>query len=228
MKVRSLLEPVGVALLFALPYYSPADFAGASGSVSSRASHSPSNRRPNVGHGRWRNSRRFSCLSVGAHQSSCAQVYKSATVLSALSLGESSRLQSLSFKVGIHPKVNDLIVTDPSFETAAWFTSYGAHHVLFTGLIVGAPYSLFTIILPKSSSFLIRATRLFVAAFALCAVWVMPELIYFAISLPSDSGFERSASETKAPSERIVWILFDELSYDLTVVHPPDGQSYFL
>lgn len=72
-----------------------------------------------------------------------------------------------------------------------------------------------------------RATRYSLAGMALCLLWIVPELLRFALtSRPATSA---EASLVRAPSraqKRIVWILFDELSYNYVFDHPPRGMDF--
>jgi hypothetical protein len=71
-----------------------------------------------------------------------------------------------------------------------------------------------------------RALRFALAAFAFSALWIVPELLYFTLVRQPDA----SAATVNHPAQlhsnskqRIIWILFDELSYDQTFDHPAPG-----
>ena len=71
---------------------------------------------------------------------------------------------------------------------------------------------------------IVRTTRVVLAAMALCLLWVVPEMLRLTLSPNQPATFDRSSVETRAqPQKRIVWILFDELSYNLAFDHPPQG-----
>jgi hypothetical protein len=72
-----------------------------------------------------------------------------------------------------------------------------------------------------------RATRLGVTAAAFCALWIVPELIYLDLRSHETRTFAAShAGEQPGGKPRIVWILFDELSYKLALSQPPEGQEF--
>ena len=77
---------------------------------------------------------------------------------------------------------------------------------------------------PDHSRAITRAVRLALAGFAFCALWVLPQLIYATFaSHPRALASMRTDSHFK---DRVVWILFDELSYDVLFDHRPTGLSF--
>ncbi len=80
--------------------------------------------------------------------------------------------------------------------------------------------------LPRIAQPAIRATRIVLAGFAFCALWIVPELLHLAL-LPGHDESVASAQlpdpSANGPSRRIVWILFDELSYDQLFDHRAAG-----
>src|SRR5579862_264154 len=88
-------------------------------------------------------------------------------------------------------------------------------------------FTALAVILPRATHALARVLRHGLAAFAFCAVWIVPELLYLTFGLHQVHSFDHSASLPKTdPHPRIVWVLFDELSYDLAFEHPPPGQQF--
>jgi hypothetical protein len=74
---------------------------------------------------------------------------------------------------------------------------------------------------------MVRATRLAVAAAALCALWIVPELLYLDLRSRETKTFAASQARAQPGGKpRIVWILFDELSYKLALSQPPEGQEF--
>ena len=103
-----------------------------------------------------------------------------------------------------------------------WFL---AHH----DLRLAIPFALAGIALwrPRITSLLVRVTRIGLAAFACCLLWIAPQLTYFAFRLRPVPPFDRSTAQASAPTpKRIVWVLFDELSYNLVFDHPPQGMDF--
>ena len=80
---------------------------------------------------------------------------------------------------------------------------------------------------PRFSEFLVRVTRFGLAAFAFSGLWIVPKLVYLAFVRPPSVAAERvSAPPHTVSSGRIVWMLFDELSFNLVFDHPPSGLSF--
>jgi len=67
-----------------------------------------------------------------------------------------------------------------------------------------------------------RAIRLVLASLAFSTLWIVPQLMHLALARPPRASAGPSPSPEPAharASRRIVWILFDELSYDQTFEH---------
>ena len=80
---------------------------------------------------------------------------------------------------------------------------------------------------PDATRHIVRAVRLGLAAFSFCALWIIPQLLYIAYGLHGSLAFDHSSSQLQSGSNRrIVWIIFDELSYNLTFDHPPNNQQF--
>lgn len=80
--------------------------------------------------------------------------------------------------------------------------------------------------LPRFIQPVVRSLRLAVAAFAFSALWIVPHLIHLAsVHPPTRSSAPASLSPhiQTASNRRIIWILFDELSYDQTFEHAAPG-----
>lgn len=71
----------------------------------------------------------------------------------------------------------------------------------------------------------VRMSRLSLALLGGCIFWMLPQLAYTAIRtrVPAENSFYRQVSEAHQPSERVVWILMDELSYDQVFDHRQPG-----
>ena len=83
---------------------------------------------------------------------------------------------------------------------------------------------------PRIMQPVIRLVRAAVVAASFSALWVVPELVHLAmIRQPQEDASKLlllSANHPSAPAgshPRIIWILFDELSYDQTFDHPAPG-----
>ncbi|MGB0123889.1 MAG: sulfatase-like hydrolase/transferase [Silvibacterium sp.] len=68
----------------------------------------------------------------------------------------------------------------------------------------------------------VKAARVGLAMFGCCIFWVLPQLAITALRThaPAVDAFNRSVQRPSPSSDRIVWILLDELSYDQVFDHP--------
>jgi hypothetical protein len=92
------------------------------------------------------------------------------------------------------------------------------HGVLAIPLLLG----LLAYFFPRGSQPVVRTVRLAMAGFAFSALWIVPQLLRLA--LVSEPAVQAASVHLPAPGfgnadRRIVWILFDELSYDQTFDH---------
>ncbi len=72
----------------------------------------------------------------------------------------------------------------------------------------------------------VRVVRLCVAASAFSGLWIVPRLIHLAlIRQPTVAALHQSGPTPGNSNRRILWILFDEISYHQTFEHPLSGVS---
>jgi hypothetical protein len=79
---------------------------------------------------------------------------------------------------------------------------------------------------PRVTQPAVFAIRLVTAGVAFSAVWIVPQLLHLALARQPDENSALAQSRLLAHSDsqrRIVWILFDELSYHQTFDHPAQG-----
>jgi hypothetical protein len=70
----------------------------------------------------------------------------------------------------------------------------------------------------------VQAARLGLAGFAFCGLWIIPQLLHATyVRHPRQPYASISAQAHNNSGKRVVWILFDELSYDLLFDHRPVG-----
>ena len=81
-------------------------------------------------------------------------------------------------------------------------------------------FIVFGFLKPNTMRSIVRRTRLGLAAFAFSGLWIIPKLIYLASLHPVQSFNHSPAGASPSPHKRIVWILFDELSYDIVFDRP--------
>lgn len=80
--------------------------------------------------------------------------------------------------------------------------------------------------LPRFTQPAVRAIHVVLASFAFSALWIVPQLLYLALlrqPIQRAALTPPSAPTHTSSNQRIVWILFDELSYDQTFDHPAPG-----
>lgn len=78
---------------------------------------------------------------------------------------------------------------------------------------------------PDLSRPIVNATRLGFAALAFSGLWIIPKLVYISFfdrPLQSQMAMQQARNSHK----RIIWILFDELSYDLVFEHKSTGMEF--
>ena len=67
----------------------------------------------------------------------------------------------------------------------------------------------------------VRGFRFFILALGFCIVWILPELVWLSFARqPHDTmASSRSFAAQSTPHRRVVWLLFDEMSYDQLFDH---------
>ena len=81
-------------------------------------------------------------------------------------------------------------------------------------------------IVPRFTAPAVRAIRFFLVTLSFSALWIVPQLVRVAFARPSSEPvtFHPQAYPMSAsPRRRIIWILFDELSYQQAFDHPAPG-----
>lgn len=74
---------------------------------------------------------------------------------------------------------------------------------------------------------IVKTARSFLTAAAVCLLWVVPELLLLALSSHPSSVFHPAPAQADVHvQKRIVWILFDELSYNLVFDRPPRDLDF--
>ena len=83
-------------------------------------------------------------------------------------------------------------------------------------------------ILPRIAKPAVRTVRFGIAALAFSALWIVPQLLYIALARPaaeSTTALHLPAPTVNVSNRRIIWILFDELSYDQAFDHQAAGMK---
>jgi hypothetical protein len=107
--------------------------------------------------------------------------------------------------------------------TEVWWHRWSFRVVVALPLLIAA----LALIRPKIGGLIVRATRFGLALAAFCALWVIPELVYLDLRAHETMPVAAATGEAEpVKGERIVWVLLDELSYQLTVGQRPPGQDF--
>ena len=96
-------------------------------------------------------------------------------------------------------------------------------HPLAAALVILALF--FAWFRPKFMRAALQATRVCLAGIAFSGLWIVPQLVLLASTRPEIPPLHSRQTEALAKG-RVVWILFDELSYDLVFEHPPAGLQF--
>lgn len=102
-------------------------------------------------------------------------------------------------------------------------------HTIVSRLSISLPmvFTAFAALKPRITNALAHLLRYGLAAFAFCGLWIVPQLLYLGFALHTTASFDHSSSvSASVPGRRIVWVLFDELSYNLAFDHLPPGQQF--
>lgn len=105
-------------------------------------------------------------------------------------------------------------------------TALTLNHVWAAGLV--AVFLMLALLRPPIMRAVVGATRIGLAAFAFSALWMVPQLVYLATrpAAPRVEIRESPSAARHAPESRVVWLLFDELSYRLVFEQRPAGQEF--
>jgi Sulfatase len=79
---------------------------------------------------------------------------------------------------------------------------------------------------PGFSRPVVNATRLGVAALSFSGLWIVPQLVYVSFLAHPANTQAAIIRPNKGSDKRIIWILFDELSYNLVIDHRPAGLTF--
>ena len=127
-----------------------------------------------------------------------------------------------------------LVAEIPQFHSSTlWSALRLWHSGVPLGLILLAGFALW-LLLPRTYEAMAKGFAILLALAGLSALWIVPELLYLGLrhkavdpvlahSLPTDDRAAESASLEHGP--RIVWLVFDELSYDQTFEHRFPGLA---
>ena len=84
------------------------------------------------------------------------------------------------------------------------------------------------VFLPRITEPVVRAVGLVIAAFAFCTIWIIPQLLHIMLTRQPDESaafIHLSPPSHSNSNQRIIWILYDELSYDQAFDHPAPGMK---
>jgi hypothetical protein len=205
MKMRTALEGVGAALLLLFPYYLPL--------------FQPQNlalyhhRLPvtNLVGGLLVDMLGFSILAIGF-------------LIAAQYLRQTpQRILNALFAGFLLWCIVDVVM---QINTASWRMTYWNYMRRQSCISICLLSGILAYFVPRITQPAVRAVRLLIAASAFSAVWIVPHLLHLAMVHPPDEVDASShlpSITSSGTNQRIIWILFDELSYDQTFDHPSPG-----
>jgi hypothetical protein len=97
-----------------------------------------------------------------------------------------------------------------------------------SGIAIFLSSGLLAWFLPRITQPAVRAVRLVIAGFAFSALWIVPQLLHLALLHEPDentASVDPPVSTHNNSNRRIIWILFDELSYHQTFDHPTSNMK---
>lgn len=132
------------------------------------------------------------------------------------------------FTIGLHLWSSSLGQTRAvSGSDSQWMSAYFWNrfwHFSPYGFVIF--FAALALSVPAVSQRVVRAVCLGLSAFSFCAIWIVPKLVEVAYARPARIALARISQQRKDdPGRRIVWILFDEGSYDLLFDHHPPGLA---
>jgi hypothetical protein len=84
---------------------------------------------------------------------------------------------------------------------------------------------------PRVLTKCVKGARVGLAILGCCIFWMLPQLVYTAVRThtPATEAFNRTVQQPSSSSQRVVWVLLDELSYDQVFDHrQPSVQLPYL
>jgi hypothetical protein len=109
----------------------------------------------------------------------------------------------------------------------SWLATHTAHYSRYCAAGIPLLLALIAATRPAITNPLIKAVRLSLAALSFSCIWIVPLLLYYGFALHDSPGpVAQAGAASSHPDARIVWILFDELSENLVLDHPPAGQQF--
>lgn len=86
---------------------------------------------------------------------------------------------------------------------------------------------LLALALPRVAGLFVRGVRLGITSVCFCLLWIIPQCIFLALAPHRAPAFDLSSAAPPPQTElRVVWVLFDELSYKLTFDEPKLRNSF--
>ena len=118
-------------------------------------------------------------------------------------------------------RIVDIAVIEMQINLLYWITVRKQSYIVLL-LLFGA----LALLLPRITDPAVSVIRFLIASFGFSALWIIPQLVYpTLVKQRSQSAVlnQPSACSNSGSNRRIVWILFDELSYHQTFDHPVPG-----
>lgn len=113
------------------------------------------------------------------------------------------------------------------WDLAAWLDRHLLSHGRLIAAVVFLALAALAWFFTKAAGRLVRGVRMGLASLAFCCFWLFPRFFYLERVAPVSRPLAHlSTPAAIEKGERVVWVLFDELSYNLVFDHPPPGQSF--
>src|ERR1035438_68300 len=120
----------------------------------------------------------------------------------------------------VHQRLPNQVPAIEQFSATDWLGKYWDRFQPVFAVAIPFALGLLAWVKPAASRLVVRLVRLGLAALAFCAIWIVPQLVPLTFGKQESQAFDHTASLPQPiAGRRIVWILFDELSYNLVFDH---------
>jgi hypothetical protein len=123
--------------------------------------------------------------------------------------------------IGIDTQKDDLTVG--AIKIPYWYNFVVTWYLRREALLIIVPVFVLLLAFVTVESFgsIVKVVRVLIAATGFNAIWMFPQLLYIAFGVQPVGAFDHSSAQVNhAMKRRVIWVLFDELSYDLVFDHP--------
>lgn len=123
------------------------------------------------------------------------------------------------------PLFTDATMNVLGFATGIYFYWGRLRAPLLVLLLLGSGVA--AALKPRWTRPVVGVVRTGLACLAFCSFWILPQMIRLGLASPQRPALAAMRAQAQGVAgERVVWVLFDELSYDLVFDHRPPGQIF--